>query len=292
VGDERGAEKLQQDLEAVYKWARDSNMEFNGGKFQLLRYGRNSELKSKTFYKDCDGVQIGESLHVKDLGVIMSSDGKFTQQIESVVQKATRMTGWVLRTFKTRDVVPMMTLYKSLILSQLDYCSALWNPSDSAALCNRIESVQRTFARRIIGLDGLNYWERLKRLRLYSVQRRRERFMIFYVFKIIHGLVPNCGLSFHMNSRTGMHVEVSKVCPNPAYISKLRSNCFTHVAPLLYNLLPIKLRQKFDKINPFDSFKRGIDIFLNNVPDEPTVPGLTRCAKSNSLVHQVTSYLA
>jgi hypothetical protein len=33
VGDERGAKKLQQDLEAVYKWARDSNMEFNGGKF-------------------------------------------------------------------------------------------------------------------------------------------------------------------------------------------------------------------------------------------------------------------
>ena len=30
---------LQEDLVKIYKWATEKNMMFNGGKFQVLRYG-------------------------------------------------------------------------------------------------------------------------------------------------------------------------------------------------------------------------------------------------------------
>ena len=54
-----------------------------------------------------------------------------------------------------------------------------------------VEKVQRSFTRFISGMEGLPYPERLTVLKLYSPQRRRERYINIYVWKILEGLVPN-----------------------------------------------------------------------------------------------------
>ena len=36
-----------------------------------------------------------------------------------------------------------------------------------------------------------NYWERLHVLKLYSLQRRRERYIIIHIWKITLHMVPN-----------------------------------------------------------------------------------------------------
>ena len=56
---------------------------------------------------------------------------------------------------------------------------------------NMVEKVQRPFTRFISGMAGLSYPERLNVLKLYSLQRRREIYIIIYVWKILEGLVPN-----------------------------------------------------------------------------------------------------
>ena len=53
-----------------------------------------------------------------------------------------------------------------------------------------VEKVQRSFTRFISGMAGLSYTERLAVLKLYSLQRRRERYIVIYVWKILDGLVP------------------------------------------------------------------------------------------------------
>jgi hypothetical protein len=42
----------------------------------------------------------------------------------------------------------------------------------------------------------LNYWDRLKHLGLYSLEKKRERYIILYTLKMITGLAPNfeCGM--------------------------------------------------------------------------------------------------
>ena len=53
-----------------------------------------------------------------------------------------------------------------------------------------IEAIQRTFTYKITEVQHLNYWERLQELKLYSLQRRRERYIIIYIWKItqhMHG---------------------------------------------------------------------------------------------------------
>ena len=39
--------------------------------------------------------------------------------------------------------------------------------------------------------QNLSYWDRLKRLDLYSLQRRRKRYIVILVWKIYYGVIPN-----------------------------------------------------------------------------------------------------
>ena len=91
---------------------------------------------------------------------------------------------------RTSPMVPtyLIPLYKSLIISSLEYCCQIWSPHAINEI-QLIENVQRTFTRRLIGSDH-DYWERLKILNLYSLQRRRERYIIIYNWKVLEGLVP------------------------------------------------------------------------------------------------------
>ena len=133
---------LQQDLQTIYHWAEEVNMIFNGDKFEVLRFWPGTTPKPPSSYKDPDGNPIEEKANLRDLGVQISSDLTFSIHIENVVAAATKMVGWVLRTFRRRSRTLMLTLWKSLIQSKLDYCSQLWSPSDQASISS-LEAVAR-----------------------------------------------------------------------------------------------------------------------------------------------------
>ena len=50
VKNEEEVEDLQRDLEKLYQWQESNNMLFNGKKFEMLRYGKNQDLKNSTNY--------------------------------------------------------------------------------------------------------------------------------------------------------------------------------------------------------------------------------------------------
>ena len=122
------ASALQTDLEAIYQWAIDNNMSFNSSKFEVIRRGLDATMKLCTNYTSSDGSIINDKEYVKDLGIIMSADCTFREQINKMCQSARNMCSWILRTFKSRSPILMLTLWKSLVLPILDYCSQLWSP--------------------------------------------------------------------------------------------------------------------------------------------------------------------
>ena len=128
--------------------------------------------------------------HVRDLGVSMSSNCTFDFHISNLYKRCSNLAGWILRTFTTRDPQVMLTLYKTLVMSRLEYASQLWSPYLLKHVY-LIERVQRAFTKHISGMCFLSYSKRLEVLKLYSLQRRRERYGIIYVWKMIEGLVPN-----------------------------------------------------------------------------------------------------
>ena len=98
--------------------------------------------------------------------------------------------GWELREFQSRQSSLMLTLLKSLVIPLLEYCCQLWNSWKSKDI-QAIEAIQRTFTYKITEVQHLNYWERLHELKLYSLKRRRERYIIIYIWKITQHMAPN-----------------------------------------------------------------------------------------------------
>ena len=119
-------------------------------------------MESRNTYKDTTGKNIKEKEHIKDLGIHISNDLTWTKQINEVVSKARSMSGWTMRTFQTRERVPMSTIWNSLVRPCLDYCSPLWSPSPSNFWeIDLLEETYRSFTRQI-GVDGLDYAQCLK----------------------------------------------------------------------------------------------------------------------------------
>ena len=118
----------------------------------------------------------------------------------------------------------MLFLWKTIVIPRLDYCSQLWNPS-KAYLITQLEELQKHFVRRIHGFQDMEYNEALHELNLLSLQRRRERYHIIYLWCIIEDIYPNLQneqddvlikLQSSIQSRRGRTIA-TKVLPNTRY---------------------------------------------------------------------------
>ena len=273
--------KIKTDLAALIKWTQDNSMEFNKGKFQLLQIGQNKDLKLPYSHND---ITIQNSEHVKDLGVYTSDNLSNKYQISEMTTNAANFASWLLRTFNTRYEEPMLLFLKTYIIPRLEYSSPVWNPHKITEI-QQIEAVQRSFTAKIKGLEDLNYYERLQHLKLFSLQRRRERFIIIHAHKIYMQLAPNdVNLQFHEHQRLGTQCKRLPLKSKIASVKTLRDNFFSHLAPKLYNLVP-KIIKSAKNIN---SFKRKLDIFLMKIPDSPPISGYIR-QNSNSITEWVGS---
>ena len=173
-------------------------MELHENKFELLTYRthRSKLLEELPFtsewleYNTPLGQVILPSKIVKDLGVYLSNDIGWSAQVNEAVQSANKMANWVLSVFFTRSESVMLTLFRSHVRSRLEYSCPVWNPSLLGDI-KKLESTHRVFTRHISGCQDLCYWDRLKRLILVSLLRRRERYIIIHVWKTLHELAPN-----------------------------------------------------------------------------------------------------
>ena len=276
VQNSQDIEDLQLDLNRLYNWAESNNMKFNEGKFALLRFGHTTEWKSPIYGPQ--NTQIQETQDTKDLGIIISSSTSFNTHINQTVASCQKISGMILRSFKTREPRPLLLLFKTLVLSKLDYGSVLWTPQD---LQNRrkLEKVQANYTRHLNGMalgshDRLDYWQRLSELKMYSIERRHERYIAFYMWKILNELVENPGIIFHQTGRRGILAKI----PEIRHCNRARENSFLVRGPRVFNALPgsirnrtITDRSRTGTKSASDKFKTCLDSFLVQIPDTPNV---------------------
>ena len=284
---------LQTDLKVIYSWAEQVNMKFNSEKFECLRYWANPDSAPQFQYLSPDGQPIEVKADLRDLGVQLSSNLSFNIHIENTVTAASKLVGWGLRTFWGRGRAVMLTLLKSLVQPKLDYCSQLWSPADQLSI-NKLEAVQHHLVDRIQDrqLSGLNYWEKLEKLHLYSQERRRERYMIIFLWKISQGLVSGYDVEFTSGGlRRGRLIIPNTVSRGaPTVVKNARERSLGVRGAQIFNLLPENVRTM--NTEHVDFFKNHLDVFLAGIPDQPTMTGLGRAADTNSLLHQLPQFYA
>ena len=135
-------------------------------------------------------------------------------------------------------------------------------------------------------LKQMNYWEKLSFLRVYSQERRRERYQICFLWKLTQGLIDGYAITWQWSDRRG-RLAVPAPIPStaPSVVKRAREKSLSVHGAHLFNMLPKSLRN--ENSADFPLFKNHLDIFLGNIPDQPTTPGLVRAAATNSLLDQV-----
>ena len=211
----------------------------------------------------------------------------FSYHINITVNKTSQLCGWIHRTFRTRSRYVMMTLFKSLVQSRLDYCSQLWSPSLQSEI-NRVEKIQKNFIDKIYGLSNMDYWSQLRELNLYSQERRRERYICIFIWKIATGKSQGYELLFNHNPRRGRECHISSISKKaPLSVQKALEAGLSVRGAKIFNLLPAHIRNMEGHEVTVAHFKKELDEFLQSIPDQPTTAGFCRAAQTNSLLHQI-----
>ena len=149
----------------------------------------------------------------------------------------------------------MILLYKSLVRPILEYGNAVWSPYLRKHI-NLIESVQQNFTKCIIGVKDMTYEERLRFLKIPTLEFRRLRGDLIETFKLCNGLYDPVTTSslFDMCS-------FSKTRSNGLKINKINTlheqfkNFFTNRVVNVWNGLPAHVVGS----KSTNSFKNHID---------------------------------
>ena len=303
TNNEKDGQHIQHNLSnVIYPWAEKNNAAFNGEKFEHIHFGK--KVKNPRQYLDPSNNAIKKKDQIKDLGITISDNLIWKEQIDKVVANCRRQSAWILRLFTKRDATTMKTLWVSKLRPLVDYCSPVWSPHPkNFGQIDHLESVLRSFSKNVEGLQDMRYSERLSELGLHSVQRRHERYKIIYLYKIKENFVPNLpvdplnprlnyALKFRHSQRHGVRCDlVSPVLHhNSAKIA--RDASFAQTASNLWNTLPKCITTITGQ--SVDRFKKRLDLYLDLFPDKPRcdatgfyVDDVGR--KSNSILHMRSS---
>ena len=129
-------------MAALFQWSILNDLPFNIRKCSFISFTRSSTYLD--FNYDIFGKILSRVNVIKDLGIFRDTDLKFDDHLDMVISKA---HGFLMKNCK--DIYnknTLLHLYKTLMVSQLTYCSQIWSPYK----LNRIkvlESSQHRFVR-------------------------------------------------------------------------------------------------------------------------------------------------
>ena len=112
-----------------------------------------------------------------------------------------------------------------------------------------------------------------------------QRYSIIFIWKIAQQLVMGYTMGFVDNPQRGRLAEGQHLSNQlPLAVRNAREASLPVKGAKLFNMIPKELR---DMTGAALQFKAGLDKWLANIPDQPTVNGRQRAAMTNSLLDQV-----
>ena len=179
---------LQEDLSALQHWADTWGMRFNPKKCYVMRIARSSKPLTKIY--TLMNHPLEQVQNSKYLGVLISDNLKWGPHVNQVCQKANRLIGFLRRNLKYCPKVLKDTAYKSLVRSNLEYCSSIWDPHFEKDI-NQLDRVQRRgarFVRKDYSRES-SVSNMIKDLRWDSLKQRRKEARLSLLYKVVNRAV-------------------------------------------------------------------------------------------------------
>ena len=142
----------------------------------------------------------------KYLGITLSSNMSWDCHINNISLKANKILGFLKRNLKIKQEHTKSLAYKSLVRSNLEYCSSVWSPHTKTNI-KKLENVQRRAARYVTNRhhNKSSVSSMLDHLNWQTLETRRNISRVTMLYKITHNLVainPTTYLTQNTLSRT------------------------------------------------------------------------------------------
>ena len=195
---------LQQDLHTLADWEKKWGMDFHPQKCSILSIARarSSTIEHPYTLK-------GHILEVQDvtkyLGVDLQRNLSWKPHIDRISKKANSMLGFLRRNLRSCSEDTKAKAYFSMVSSNLEYCSSVWNPHHKKQV-EKLEMVQRRAARYTTSRFGYtsSVESMLQHLQWESLESRRTKIQLTLFYKVVNNLIdiPEANYLIPSTSRT------------------------------------------------------------------------------------------
>ena len=256
-------ENMNDDLDKITEWLTANNLTLNSSKTEFMLIGSRQRLN--TFNRlpsfTIDGNSIKQVESTKSLGVYIDENLTWNTHIRHISKKIASCIGTLKR---SRSFVPFETLlciYNTLVQPHFDYCSVVWGNCNKS-LSIKLQKLQNRAARILTSSSyDANADDLFVKLGWQKLNLQRDLKTATMVYKSLNGLAPDYLKSMFTN-RSAISTYSLRNCEGKLAVPLPRTNflknSFSYNGALLWNSLPINLRQA----QSLASFKTGCRGFL------------------------------
>ena len=229
---------LQEDIDKLSDWSKDWLLEINISKCKVMHIGTTNLKEDYTMKMPMGGRQKLKVTEVeRDLGVHISNKLSATPHCEAAAKKASCALRQLKMAFPTLRESNFKTLFTTYVRPHIEYGIQAVGPFLKKDI-KLLEATQRRATKLVRGFGQLPYQERLKRLKMLSVESRLKRGDLIEAYKILTekmAINPKQLFRINQDNRTrGHHLKLEVRRSN----QQIRAKFFTNRVVSLWNQLP------------------------------------------------------
>ena len=270
IKNQEDVKNLQNVIDEMFLWTQKWLLKFNKNKCKILHIGKKNPKNKYFIGTDDDKTELEVTELEKDLGIFIDPNLDFKKHIKTIVKKASYINYKILKNFTYRDSNILVPLFKTLARPILEYGNSVW-ANGLKKYKTLVENVQRKFTKHIKNLTNIPYEDRLKLIKLPSLEYRLIRGDMIQVYKIANNfydpITTNSIFKFSSNTRLrGHNYKILKQNTNKTKFS----NFFTNRVVNTWNKLPSNVvnaktinefKNLFDKHNVELQYKINLEVY-------------------------------
>ena len=177
--------KSQEHLNSIEKWTRDKKMLLNIKKTKNIIFNFSKDSQFSTEIK-LNGENIETVSETKLLGTIITDKLDWNKNTQNIVKEANKRMSLLHKSSKfARNRQDLKKIYILQIRSKLEQSAVLWHSSLTQKCRNKLERVQKSALRIVMGSKYKNYSDALKELNLQTLDERRQSLCVKFAKKCL-----------------------------------------------------------------------------------------------------------